>query len=243
LKQEKTLEALNFYKIDTFTIPADKEYYSYYKVNKIEGDKIIDLTEVQYQVIYKDQEVLLVNGIDYETGDGSIKGFTILELLIVITMMVLLSTVTLYVYINTIDGAKRIEKSNEEILQTCAALVQMEKQLFLFIKQKAVTSSLKRGDCHFILIIQCFMGGIVRAEYYVKQVDQKQLLVYEEYPYVDNKLGEDGLKKITLGSFDTLKLQAVDSFKGTTDNDIDNPTNIKGFRLEIDNKEYYVVFQ
>lgn len=70
IETQNTLEALNFYKIDTFTIPADKEYYSYYKVNKIEGDKIIDLTEVQYQVIYKDQEVLLVNGIDYETGNG-----------------------------------------------------------------------------------------------------------------------------------------------------------------------------
>jgi hypothetical protein len=174
---------------------------------------------------------------------GSIKGFTILELLIVITMMVLLSTVTLYVYINTIDGAKRIEKSNEEILQTCAALVQMEKQLFSIYKAEGGYIQFKKGRLSFYTYYPVLYGGIVRAEYYVKQVDEKQLLVYEEYPYVDHKLGEDGLKKITLGSFDALKLQVVDAFKGATDNDIDNPTDLKGFRLEIDNKEYYVVFQ
>jgi len=111
-------------------------------------------------------------------GMGSIKGFTILELLIVITMMVLLSTVTLYVYINTIDGAKRIEKSNEEILQTCAALVQMEKQLFLYIKQKAVISSLKREGYLFILTMLSII--LLRVLYNVNRIKSKytKLVVY-----------------------------------------------------------------
>jgi hypothetical protein len=168
----------------------------------------------------------------------NILAFTLLELLIYITLAIIVSSITLYIYLNTSYGIRDIKQNNMAMTQRFSILVQMEKQLFSLYKEGGAIK-LKDGRLSFYTLYPVFYSGIVRAEYFFDR--GTKLLYYEEYPYVDGNLGTDGLKKMVLGKFDELDFYFLDN--SSWSKDYKDGITLKAIRLDIDNESYYLVLE
>lgn len=166
------------------------------------------------------------------------RSFTLLELLIYITLSLIVSAITLYIYVNTSYGIRDLQKNNVSMLQKLQIINQLEKQIFSIYKTGEFIK-LDNSRLSFYTMYPVFYSGIVRSEYYFDP--NEKVFYYEEYPYIDKNLGGSGLKKVSLGRFENVKFLTlkdniwIDSSKA---NELS-----KAIKLEIDNESYYLVLE
>ncbi len=169
------------------------------------------------------------------------KAFTLLELIVVITLLSVVFALIGFTFIKNIEGSLDVSKNIHKTISSLSIYNQLEKQIFAKYtpKNQKTVIKLTEDSLSFYTGYPIFYEGFVRAEYKIKNTeDNMKLLIYEEYPYVDGKLGEDGIKKVVLGKFRDLTIEFIknkkvyQSFNGNK-----FPKIIK---IKINDYEYYI---
>ncbi len=138
------------------------------------------------------------------------RGFTLLELLIVIVLVSIVFGIGGMVFINNIKSffdfnIKLTEKSLE-----IGLVNQLSSQLFSKYEGKPINFVLTNSSLSFYTYYPVIFDGLVRAEYIFEKDDNGTITVkYEEFPYVDGKLGTSGLKKIFIGRYNDINIEIL----------------------------------
>ncbi|WP_457640537.1 prepilin-type N-terminal cleavage/methylation domain-containing protein [Persephonella sp.] len=138
------------------------------------------------------------------------KGFTLLELLLVVTLILITFSVIGISYISNLKDSINLSSKISRYTQYLSVNNQLSKQIFAKIEIKPQNFQLDRDRISFYTLYPIFYSGAVRAEYRIKKLENgRYILVYEEFPYIDGKLGWEGLKKITLGNFEKISFFVI----------------------------------
>ncbi len=165
-------------------------------------------------------------------------GFTLLELLLVLVLILLVFGVIGFSFTTNIKGNVYLSQKINKTVEQLSIYNQISKQFFSGYTGKAVNIKLDKERLSFYTFYPVFYSGAVRAEYYIETSGNKKKLIYEEFPYVDGKLGFGGLKRIVLGTFDNISFEAFNrnrfysSFTGKV-----FPRVLK---VTLDRKDYYI---
>ncbi|WP_456401661.1 prepilin-type N-terminal cleavage/methylation domain-containing protein [Persephonella sp.] len=142
------------------------------------------------------------------------KGFTLLELLLVILLLLTVFGVLGMSYISNIKDTVTLTGKINRFTQYLSINNQLSKQLFSKFEKEGINFRLDRDRLSFYTLYPLFYSGAVRAEYKIKKIEgDRYILIYEEFPYIDGKLGWDGLKKITIGNFEKVEFYIIDRGK------------------------------
>jgi len=167
------------------------------------------------------------------------KAFTLLELIVVITLLSVLFALIGFTFIKNIEGSIYTSEEIYNTVKEVSVYNQLEKQIFSKkTANRNISILLSENRLSFYTGYPIFYTGFVRAEYIIQEENNKKVLIYEEFPYIDGKLGTEGLKKVNLGKFDNLSIEVIKdkkvykSYKGKNFPDL--------IRLEIDNNIYYI---
>ena len=170
-------------------------------------------------------------------------GFTLLELLLVILLLVITFGVIGFTFVNNLTGIKRLDITINQEVSKLSLINQLSKQLFARFeyhgKPNYTNIILERDHLSFYTLYPAFFQGCVRAEYTFEKIDENKVkVIYEEFPFRDGNLGMPGLKKQVVGIFPKLSLEVLkrdkwyENYKGTK-----VPTI---FRLIIGDETYYI---
>ena len=166
------------------------------------------------------------------------RGFTLLELLLVVSLLLIVFGVVGLSFTANIKGnielSGRINKTVEEL----SIYNQLAKQFFSGYTGLGTNIKLEKDRLSFYTLYPVLYFGAVRAEYYVEDFEGKKKLVYEEFPYVDGKLGYGGLKKQVLGVFKNVSFEAYTGNRFYTS--YSGKTFPKVLKVTLDDKEYYI---
>ncbi|HIE59015.1 MAG TPA: prepilin-type N-terminal cleavage/methylation domain-containing protein [Persephonella sp.] len=135
--------------------------------------------------------------------------FTLLELLIVITLLLLIFGIIGYTYVSNIKGLSYLSIKSQKTVQEISLVSQITKQIFSSIEKKTINFELEEDRISFYTLYPIFYEGAVRAEYRIEKVKDKYKVLYMEFPYIDGKLGDEGLKKTVIGYFDYIKVEVL----------------------------------
>ncbi|ACO03232.1 MAG TPA: prepilin-type N-terminal cleavage/methylation domain-containing protein [Persephonella sp.] len=167
------------------------------------------------------------------------RGFTLLEVLLVLTLILLVFGVVGFSYISNVRDSMDLTSRISKYTQYLSVTNQLSKQIFARFEKKEQNFLLDRDRISFYTLYPLFYSGAVRAEYRIKKTEEgRYILVYEEFPYIDGKLGWDGIKKITIGNFKKISFFAVDkgkiyeNFRGKSFPDI--------IKIIIDDQTFYI---
>ena len=142
------------------------------------------------------------------------KGFTLLELLLVVTLLLVVFSVVGSVFISEMKGNIQLTAKMNRYIQYLSVKNQLTKQFFSKIENRSMTFKLGSDGISFYTLYPVFFTGAVRAEYKIEKTkNDKYRLIYEEFPYIDGNLGGAGLKKITLGTFDKVSFSIINDGK------------------------------
>ncbi|WP_457625168.1 prepilin-type N-terminal cleavage/methylation domain-containing protein [Persephonella sp.] len=136
------------------------------------------------------------------------KGFTLLELLLVVSLFLLIFGVAGYTFISNIRGSLELSYLTNRYVSYLSVNEQLTRQIFSKIEKKKENFVLGSDGISFYTVYPVFFEGAVRAEYRIKKEHKKIKLFYMEYPYIDGRLGSEGVKKVLLGVFDDVKFEA-----------------------------------
>lgn len=139
--------------------------------------------------------------------------FTLLELLVVITLLLLVFGIIGYSYVSNIKGLTDLSIKSQETVQELSFVNQLSKQIFSSIVKKNINFELEEDRISFYTLYPIFYEGAVRAEYRIEKVKDKYKVSYMEFPYIDGKLGNEGLKKTIVGYFTDLKVEVLQNGK------------------------------
>jgi len=137
------------------------------------------------------------------------KGFTLLELLLVLSLILIVFGIVGFSFTSNIKQNLNLSLEINKTIQSLSIYNQLSKQLFSKYEKTNINFKLDEDRISFYTLYPVFFEGAVRAEYYVENKNKKIFLFYEEFPYVDGKLGNTGLKKQLLGIFEDVKFEAV----------------------------------
>ncbi len=169
------------------------------------------------------------------------KAFTLLELIVVITLLSVVFALIGFTFIKNIEGSLDVSKTIHKTVSSLSIYNQLKKQIFAKYtpKNQKIVIKLSEDSLSFYTGYPIFYEGFVRAEYKIEKTkDNKKILIYEEYPYIDGKLGGDGIKKVVLGKFKDLSIEFIKNkkvYKSFNGNKF--PEIIK---INIDDYEYYI---
>ncbi len=167
------------------------------------------------------------------------KGFTLLELLLVVTLLLIIFGVVGLSFSSNIKQNLHLSYRINSQINGLSIYNQLAKQIFSGYTQRKINIKLEKDRLSFYTYYPLFFSGAVRAEYYIEEKDGKKLLVYEEFPYVDGKLGYGGLKRQVLGTFKNLSFEALKNNRFYTSySDKDFPQVIK----LVLNENQYLIF-
>jgi len=143
------------------------------------------------------------------------KAFTLLEILLVITLTLLVFGVIGFSFFNFMVSNTKLSAQIDETVQHLSLYNQLSKQLFSIYTQQDTNIKIDQNRLSFYTYYPVFYQGAVRAEYYIKKEGDKKVLFYEEFPYVDGKLGYAGLKRVVLGVFKDFSFEVFKKGKYT----------------------------
>ncbi|SNZ06478.1 prepilin-type N-terminal cleavage/methylation domain-containing protein [Persephonella hydrogeniphila] len=166
------------------------------------------------------------------------KGFTLLELLLVVSLLLLVFGTVGYTFISNIRGSAELSYLTERYISYISVKNQLAKQMFSKVEKRKENFILGNGGISFYTVYPLFFTGAVRAEYRVEKEGQKSKLFYMEYPYMDGRLGSDGIKKVLLGVFDDIEFEAY--YKGRFLQHYRGKNFPSIIRLKIDGKSFYI---
>ncbi|WP_457644417.1 prepilin-type N-terminal cleavage/methylation domain-containing protein [Persephonella sp.] len=167
------------------------------------------------------------------------KGISLLEVLLVLTLLLLVFGVVGSSYVssfkNSIDLSSRISMYTQYLSVTD----QLAKQIFARFEKTEKNFVLDRDRISFYTLYPVFFSGAVRAEYRLKKTEKgRYLLIYEEFPYVDGKLGWDGIKKITIGNFTKVSFFALSN--GKVYENFSGKSFPQVLKIVIDDQTFYI---
>ena len=136
------------------------------------------------------------------------KGFTLLELLLVLVLILLAFGVIGFSFTSNIKGNIELSTKINSYIESLSIYNQIAKQFFSGYTKKRINIRLNKDRLSFYTYYPLFYPGAVRAEYYIEEEKGVKKLIYEEYPYVDGRLGFEGLKKQVLGRFKNIYFEA-----------------------------------
>ena len=169
------------------------------------------------------------------------KAFTILELLLVVTLLLMIFGIAGFTFINNLKGIQQISYTINEEVNNLSFFNQLSKQLFAKFEKKPVNVIVERDRISFYTIMPVFFEGAVRAEYIFEKKGDKIKVVYEEFPYVDGNLGLEGIKKQLIGIYDSVKVEVL---KG--DRWLENYRGRefpKIFKLVVNDEQFYITIR
>jgi len=148
------------------------------------------------------------------------KGFTILELLLVISLLLLIFGFLGYSFITNIKGFLHLSYLSKKLVTYLIINDQLTKQTYGKIIKLNENFILGKNGLSFYTVYPVFFTGAVRAEYRIVSQNGKKKLLYMEFPYIDGKLGDIGIKKMSLGIFDQVVFEVfskgrfVENYRG-----------------------------
>ncbi|NPA51913.1 MAG: type II secretion system protein [Aquificae bacterium] len=170
------------------------------------------------------------------------RGFSLLELIVVITLLSIVFGIIGTVFINSSKGITQVQINIQKEIKNLSFLNQLSKQLFAKYEKKPQNIVIQRDRISFYTYYSLFFEGAVRAEYIFEETENDLIKVtYEEAPYVDGKLGIQGLKRQYIGLY---KKVTVDVLQG--DSWFENyrgklfPRIIK---LTLDGEQFYITIR
>jgi hypothetical protein len=164
--------------------------------------------------------------------------FTILELLLVITLLLLIFGIAGFSFINNLKGVQQIDTTINKEVNNLSLLNQLSKQLFAKYEKKPVNIVVERDRLSFYTLLPVFFEGAVRAEYIFEKKGDKIKITYQEYPYVDGNLGMEGIKRQVIGIYDSINIEVLQGDRWLE--------NYKGaefpyiFKITINGEEFYI---
>ncbi len=166
------------------------------------------------------------------------KAFTILELLLVVTLLLLIFGIAGFTFINNLKGIQELDVTINKEVNNLSLLNQLSKQLFAKYEKKPVNIIVERDRISFYTLLPVFFEGAVRSEYIFEKEGEKIKITYEEYPYVDGNLGLEGIKRQVIGLFDSIKVEVLEG-----DRWLENYKGAKFptiFKIIINGEEFYI---
>ncbi len=166
------------------------------------------------------------------------KAFTILELLLVVTLLLLIFGIAGFSFINNLKGIQQIDSTINNEVNNLSLINQLSKQLFAKYEKKSINIIVERDRISFYTLLPVFFEGAVRAEYIFEKEGDKIKISYEEYPYVDGNLGLEGIKRQVVGLYDSIKVEVLqgdrwlENYKGA-----EFPTV---FKVIVNGEEFYI---
>ncbi len=166
------------------------------------------------------------------------KAFTILELLLVITLLLLIFGIAGFAFINNLKGIQEVDITINKEVNNLSLINQLSKQLFAKYEKKPVNIIVERDRISFYTLLPVFFEGAVRAEYIFEKEGGKIKVKYEEYPYVDGNLGLEGIKRQTIGIYDSIKIEVLqgdiwlENYKGAAFPNV--------FKIIVNGEEFYI---
>ncbi len=137
-------------------------------------------------------------------------GFSLLELILVITLLLLVFGIVGSIFVNNIKAVKELQTDIQIETRNLSFINQLSKQLFAKYEKKPENIIIQRDRVSFYTYYPVFFEGAVRAEYIFEKTDnQKIKVIYEEFPYVDNNLGLEGIKKQYIGTFNKVYIEIL----------------------------------
>ncbi|HHG73574.1 MAG TPA: prepilin-type N-terminal cleavage/methylation domain-containing protein [Persephonella sp.] len=142
------------------------------------------------------------------------KGFTLLELLLVVTLLLLVFSVIGSVFISELKGNILLKGKINRYIEYLSVKNQLTKQFFSKIEKRKTNFKLGSDGLSFYTLYPIFFPGAVRAEYKIEKTENNRYrLIYQEFPFIDENLGEEGLKKMTMGTFDKITFTVINNGK------------------------------
>ncbi|MBK3332297.1 prepilin-type N-terminal cleavage/methylation domain-containing protein [Persephonella atlantica] len=139
-------------------------------------------------------------------------GFTLLELLIVVTLIAVVFTVAGMVFVNNLKSFSLLSSSLNENAIKLGFINQLTSQLFSKYEGRTINFLATKDGISFYTYYPVIYEGVVRAEYrFNKEEDGAITVIYEEFPYPDNKLGHAGLKKVFIGRFRQVEIEFLEN--------------------------------
>ncbi len=132
------------------------------------------------------------------------KGFTLLEVLIVVALFVVLFAAIEFMFTGTLFSALEISGKVDKETSALSLYSQMNRQLFSRFNPKKENFLLTENRLSFYTLSPVFFEGGVRAEYLFNGTERGVRVIYEEFPCPDGRLGTKGKKKMDFGVFDNV---------------------------------------
>lgn len=141
------------------------------------------------------------------------KGFTLLELLLVLSLLLIVFGVIGFSFSSNIKQNLELSERINKTIESLSIYNQLSKQLFSGYQKNKENFRLDRNRISFYTLYPVFFSGAARAEYYVEEKEGKNYLMYEEFPFIDGKLGYPGLKKQVLGIYKQINFEVLNNNK------------------------------
>ncbi len=141
------------------------------------------------------------------------RGFSLLELLLVLALLLISFSIIGFFFSNNINSTIQLMGEVNKNIEYLSIYNQISKQFFSKCEKKNINIRVDEDRISFYTYYPVFFTGAVRCEYYVEEDRNLKKLIYEEFPYIDNKLGHSGLKKQILGTFKDIKFEAFQDNK------------------------------
>ncbi len=167
------------------------------------------------------------------------RAFSLLELIIVISLLGIVFGIIGTTFINSVKSVRNVEDEIQNQINNISLYNQLAKQLFAKYEKKKLNIIIQRDRISFYTYYPVFFEGAVRAEYVFEKLGEEKIkVVYQEAPYVDGKLGIEGVKKQTIGIYKNV---SVDILQGN--NWLENYKGKrfpKVLRLSLNDSIYYI---
>ncbi|OMH40861.1 type II secretion system protein [Desulfurobacterium indicum] len=164
--------------------------------------------------------------------------FTLLEILIVVSLMAVLLAAVEFFYSGTVFSSGDIEQKAVYVENDLNLYSQLSRQLFSFFKPRNENFLLTKDRLAFYTLYPVFYSGGVKAVYiFRREGNGKTEVIYQEFPYPDGKLDSNGTKKIVIGDFSNFEFQVLNG-GNWTENFEGNFTGIA--RLFVDGKKFLI---
>jgi len=167
------------------------------------------------------------------------KGFTLLELLLVVTLLLIVFSVMGSVFVSEMKGSIYLTGKLNRYIEYLSIKNQITRQFFSKIENRKINFRLGSDGVSFYTLYPIFYLGAVRAEYRIEKIENNRYrLVYQEFPFIDDNLGNEGLKKITLGTFEEIRFSAINDGKEYENYSSHNFPEI--LKIQINKESFYI---
>jgi len=168
------------------------------------------------------------------------KGFTLLELLIVIVLISIVFATSGFVFINNIKSLIYFSSDLNDESSQIGFINQITAQLYSKYEKRNENIKIDEDRISFYTGYPIFYEGFVRAEYVIEKEENTEYkkVYYEEFPYIDGNLGFEGLKRMFIGKFKDIKISVYEDGRWYVN--YRNKKFPKIIKIQLNGNEFYI---